>query len=277
MRCRSPPPHVRPRVQAWVEAAAGSAGEPSRPGCQSRQPVWLPTRCRGPEHVVAGPMSGAGGTVRDPRLLSPGEHAGVVSELSSGVGPGGRGCAESRAATVTAGLLPSADGSAQCLVGAGDPVLTNARATAVVVGVRGEPVHVPSQPDGTGTGPSSGPGRDAGGVREPCGERERVEWRGRRGARWPGLGAGRGHALAAWNCSALGPVHGGAARCDGDLAVPRATVDLGPDAPWPARAPAPRPGCAAAPALQRRPAGPDPCCRVGSVHPRDLGRGPERV
>ena len=91
-------------------------------------------------------------------MLSPGEHAAVVAGLSSGVRPDGRGYAESRPAIVTVGLLPSAHGSAQCLLGAGDPVLAIARPTAVLVGVRGEPVHVPSQPDGTGPSPSLGPG-----------------------------------------------------------------------------------------------------------------------
>ena len=261
-----------------MEAAAGSAKAPSRPGSQSRQPVWLPTRCRGPEHVAVGRMPGGGGTVRDPSLLTPGEHAGVVSGLSSGVGPGGRGS------------LVALSGDRD-----GWPAGEWCRVSPVPAG-RGRPCADKCPGDG---------GR--GGRARRVGSRAVSDGRtglglGRRRGRVGTLAAsvspvasgsvssgGAGEALAglawaldvavtavAWNGSALDAAT--VALPAADSATSAAShggpcqTHLGQSARLRSD-----PSCAAAPALQRRPAGPDPYCRVGSVQPRDLGRGPERV
>ena len=92
---------------------------------------------------------------------------------------------------MTVGLLASGAGSAQCLLGADDLVLTNGRATAVVVGVRGESVHVPFQSDETRTGPSSGPGGTLAASVSPVASGSVSSGGGGEALAGRGLGAGR--------------------------------------------------------------------------------------
>ena len=239
MRCRSPPPHVRPRVQAWVEAAAGSAKAPSRPGCQSRQPVWLPTRCRGPEHVVAGRMPGAGGTVRDPRLLSPEKHAGVVSGLSSGVGPGGRGS------------LVALSGDRD-----GWPAAEWCRVSPVPAG-RGRPC--------AGNFPGDG-GR--GGRARRVGSRTVSDGLGL------GLGLGRRRGRVRTLLASVSPVASGSVSSGG---AGEALAGLGWALDVTVTVVAWNGSALDAATVALPAADGDPYCRVGSVQTRDLGRGPERV